>query len=109
MKYTTLVLSYIMLCTTHYSFAQDKTEDKIEDIGKNVYAIAPISFSEVSKGVGISYEHMLDTKGIVSLWVPVMFGFRTYNDYLYNNQQNNSATVYGHFLCYAGYKNIPYR
>ncbi len=47
--------------------------------GKNILAIAPLQISD-GIGVGLSYERMLDKKGIVSFYMPLMVGFNNDND-----------------------------
>lgn len=60
--------------------------------GPNILAFAPIQISESGMGVGISYERMLDKKGIVSFYMPVSYTFTGDggdNYYGYNDELQN--------------------
>lgn len=104
MKFTPILLSGIAICFSSLCFAQDTDKKPEPEYGKTVIAIAPISFSEISKGVGLSYERALDKDGIISLWIPVMFGFRTYSD---NLTYTSNSAVYGNFYAMPGIKIYP--
>jgi hypothetical protein len=107
MKLKLFSFSVLLVLANSICYAQNSNNKKnAPEYGKSVWAIAPISFSEVSKGIGLSYERALDEKGIIALWIPVMFGFRSYeNNILYNAYDNNA--VYGHFYAMPGIKIYP--
>lgn len=105
MKLKALQLVALLLFCNIVSFAQsENTEPPAVNYGKTVIAVAPLSLTEISKGVGLSYERALDKEGIIALWVPVSFGFRSYDN---NYSNNNSSTIYGNFYAMPGIKIYP--
>jgi hypothetical protein len=42
---------------------------------RNIVSLMPIAFTENGMGIGASIEHMLDTKGVVNFYMPVMATF----------------------------------
>lgn len=68
------------------------------NMGNNIFAIAPIQVSEKGIGVGLSYERMLDKKGVVSFYMPVAFTFagngRYDDDYYYSSMNEDLNNLY---------------
>jgi hypothetical protein len=60
------------------------SDGKVEKVkyGKNIFAVAPLQITD-NIGVGLSYERVLDKKGMISFYLPVCVGF---------NDNNNSST-----------------
>lgn len=58
--------------------------------GKNVFAAAPLQFSENGIGFGLTYERTLDRNGIISFYLPAYLTFNPNNDNGYNNSSSNS-------------------
>lgn len=103
MKLKSLQLAaLILLSSTCFAQSENTTTTAPANYGKTVIAIAPLSLTEISKGVGLSYERALDKEGIIALWIPLSFGFRTYDNYSYN-----SSIVYGNFYAMPGIKIYP--
>jgi hypothetical protein len=62
------------------------------DLGKNLINISPVKFMDIGPGFGISYERILDKKGIFSLVLPVSLIFT--DDYvLFDDGDLNGATM----------------
>lgn len=64
--------------------------------GDNILAIAPLQVSEDGVGIGLSYERVLDKKGIVSFYFPVVYTFTGdgNDDYYYGRGSDNLNNVY---------------
>lgn len=75
-------------------------------------AIAPVQISEVGVGVGLSYEHALDERGILSAYLPTLVTFypRSIQTVPYNNGTNGSYQRIGRdmlFYAMPGFKFYP--
>ncbi len=66
--------------------------------GKNILAIAPLQISD-GIGVGFSYERVLDKKGIVSFYMPLMVGFNNNSDVM---PFSSSYYNYNEYTSYTG-------
>jgi len=103
MKLKSLALAaLVLLSATCFAQTENTATGTPVNYGKTVLAIAPLSLTEISKGVGLSYERAIDKEGIIALWIPVSFGFRTYDNSAYS-----SSTVYGNFYAMPGIKIYP--
>jgi hypothetical protein len=62
------------------------------DLGKNLVNISPVKFMDIGQGFGISYERIMDKKGIFSLVLPVSLIFP--DDYvLFEGDKFDGATM----------------
>lgn len=62
--------------TEDFGRGNDASTRPTFDYGQSVISLAPIQFTDVSvRGVGLYYEHALDTRGILALQLPVVLSF----------------------------------
>jgi hypothetical protein len=80
---------------------------KVEKVkyGKNIFAVAPLQITDAF-GVGLSYERVLDKKGIISFYLPLAMSFN--NDGYNNGPFNSSSPYYGSGSYYGGEYNSYY-
>lgn len=64
--------------------------------GKNILALAPLQLTDAGLGLGLSYERMLDKKGIVSFYLPLMVSFDNNGDIypMTSSYYNDNRTAY---------------
>lgn len=85
---------------------------KVEKLkyGKNIIAIAPVQVSNAGIGAGLSYERVLDKKGIISLYIPAAVGFISDNVSQYSSMSGTYITnneTYTNFMVMPGVKIYP--
>jgi hypothetical protein len=104
---STKKLLFVVLTSfvAHTGHAQEETTQK-QNYGKSVFSLSPFALTDISKGVGLSYERVLDKNGLFALWIPVTAGFSTYTS-LMNNAIVNSNVVYGNLYATPGIKFYP--
>lgn len=88
--------------THHARLGKDGKAEKVK-YGKNILAIAPVQITD-GFGVGLSYERVLDKKGIISFYLPAAVSFNT--DGMDNGPFGNSSPYYGSY--YGGDYNSYY-
>ncbi len=89
-----------MICGV--GFAQDRQNE----YGKNVLAIAPIAATDQGVGFGLSYERTLDSRGMVSFSLPATFSFNVYDEFDWASQNEATLTDYMMYF-YPGVKIYP--
>ncbi len=78
--------------------------------GKNIIAFAPVQISNAGIGAGLSYERLLDKKGIISFYMPAAIGFlsETISTYSYTSSTYiTSNETYTNFMVMPGVKIYP--
>ncbi len=88
--------------------AADKAPGKKAEYGASVITISPMQFSENGLGLGLSYEHAIDKKGIIAFYLPVAATFNLNSNHF---DPNTGNTVNGHqdamFYVMPGVKVYP--
>lgn len=67
-----------------------------EDYGNNVIAFAPLQVNNGGVGLGLSYERLLDKKGVIAFYLPVTVSFRGEELYMGNGTQYEE--IYSYFF-----------
>lgn len=55
-------------------------ENKNAHYGNNILAISPLQITEQGIGIGLSYEAVLDKRGILSFYLPAMMSFNNFDN-----------------------------
>jgi hypothetical protein len=99
-----ILLSAAMLFCSTWLFAQDNSMSSLKktDLLPNIVAIAPVQSTENGWGLGLSYEHMLDKKGILSFYGNLYASFNTES-----NAGGSAATVNPMYYISPGLKLYP--
>lgn len=89
--------------------AEERKERAKEEsgYGRNIISIAPIQFTNTSvTGVGLHYERQLDRRGVFHFYLPLVYSFRTEENYNYNTGKYDHNMV-KMFWTYPGIKFYP--
>ncbi|OSZ78523.1 hypothetical protein CAP35_09815 [Chitinophagaceae bacterium IBVUCB1] len=85
---------------------------KVEKVkyGRNIVAFAPVQLTNAGIGFGLSYERVLDKRGIISFYLPAAVGFNNQNTSVYSSSTGtyvNENEVFTGYMVMPGVKIYP--